>query len=311
MRIIVGVDGSTASKWAVRWAAHEARRRTAEVLIVSCYPALALASPYGAVRRAAAEVELLEAEAQRLADTARAEIRTIETSIVVTVRTTMSPPITGLIESVSAADEIVVGASGSNGPLDGLLGSVSNGLIHRAHVPVIVVPPKSPTSDEMRRIVVGVDGSPVSLGAMQWAYDEAERSGASLTVLHAWLYPYSSELTPTSEMHRQMLIDATHELQASVDELGAKLTDGSVQVEPVVSEHSPAEALLTEAATADLLVVGSRGRGGLRTLLLGSVSRTVVQHCPCPVAVIRPASGGEHDRVRRPVDRPDIRVLDG
>jgi nucleotide-binding universal stress UspA family protein len=292
MKIIVGVDGSAASHQALRWAAYEARRRNAAMLIVSCYPALAHASPYGAVYRAAAEIELLEAEAHRLVDAARTEVQTIDPKIVVDTRTTMAPPVTGLLESVSAGDEIVVGSGSHTGPLDGLLGSVANGVAHRAHVPVVVVPPKSATGDEMSKIVVGVDGSPESLGAMEWAYDEAERSGASLTVLHAWLYPYSTELIPTSEMHRQMLIDATHELQASVDELGAKLTDGSVDVNPVVREHSPAEALLTEADEADLIVVGSRGRGGLRALLLGSVSRTVAQHSTCPVAVIRPPSGG-------------------
>ncbi len=290
-KIIVGVDGSAASNGAVRWAAHEARRRNAQILIVSCYPALAHASPYGAVYRAAAEVELLETEARRLADAARAEVHKIDPGITVDLRTTMSPPITVLIGAASAADEIIVGSSGHTGPLVGLLGSVTNSVIHRAHVPVIVVPPKSSTGEHIRKIVVGVDGSSESLGAMQWAYDEAERCGATLTVLHAWLYPYSSELTPTTEMHRQMLIDATHELQSSVDQLGAKLTDGSVEVKPLLSEKSPAESLLAEGADADLIVVGSRGRGDLRALLLGSVSRTVAQHSACPVAVIRPPSG--------------------
>jgi nucleotide-binding universal stress UspA family protein len=292
MKIIVGVDGSAAANCAVRWAAHEAQRRNAEMVIVSCYPALAHASPYGAVYRAAAEVELLEAEARRLAEAARAEVHKIDPGIIADVRTTMSPPVSVLIEAASASDEIVIGSSGHTGPLDGLLGSITHSVIHRAHVPVIVVPPKSSTGEHIRKVVVGVDGSPESLGAMEWAYDEAERCGATLTVLHAWLYPYSSELTPTTEMHRQMLIDATHELQSSVDQLGAKLTDGSVEVKPLLSEKSPAESLLAEGADADLIVVGSRGRGGLRALVLGSVSRTVAQHSACPVAVIRPPTGG-------------------
>jgi nucleotide-binding universal stress UspA family protein len=69
------------------------------------------------------------------------------------------------------------------------------------------------------------------------------------------------------------------------------MTGGPVHTHPKLSENTPADALLEEANDADLLVVGSRGRGGFRSMLLGSVSRTVVQHSPCPVAVIRYAEG--------------------
>jgi nucleotide-binding universal stress UspA family protein len=285
-KIIAGIDGSPTSIDALRWAAHEAARRDAELLIVACYPAMAYASPYGAVYRAAAEIEMLEAEARRITDSALAEVRAIDPGLVAHAVTPMSSPVAGLIDRAAAGDEIVIGVSGHSGPLDGILGSVANGVVHRAHVPVVVVPHKR---DEpiINRIVVGVDGSPESHHALEWAYDEAERSGSSLTVVHSWLYPYSARVSTTSERHQQMVIDATHELQDSVDTLGSKLTDGPVDVQPRLREQSPAEALLAEADNADLIVVGSRGRGGLRSLLLGSVSRTVLQHSKCPVAVIR------------------------
>ena len=94
-----------------------------------------------------------------------------------------------------------------------------------------------------------------------------------------------------------MELEAARELQSSLDSLGKKLTDGAVVVHSTLSESTPAEALVQEAIGADLLVVGSRGRGGLRSVLLGSVSRMVVYNAQCPVAVIR-AAEARHVRHR-------------
>ena len=170
-----------------------------------------------------------------------------------------------------------------------MIGSVAAGLTHRAHVPVVVVPSGRTSSDfeAMKRIVVGVDGSPESLTALEWAYSEASASGAKLTVVHAWEYPYDVSRSSVREIRKPMEHAAIEELRTSLETLGARLTDGSVVIRPKLCEGAPAAALMGEAQGADLIVVGSRGRGGLRSLLLGSVSRELLHRAPCPVAVIR------------------------
>ncbi len=138
----------------------------------------------------------------------------------------------------------------------------------------------------MKKIVVGVDGSALSHTALRWAYDEAKLHRAELTVVHSWLYPYVGPRTGVSEPRDDMKLDAMRELEASIKTLG-ELGEGAVPIHALLKEGSPAECLIDACADADLLVVGSRGRGGFKALLLGSVSRVIVQHAPCPVAVIR------------------------
>jgi nucleotide-binding universal stress UspA family protein len=151
----------------------------------------------------------------------------------------------------------------------------------------------------MKSIVVGVDGSPGSLLALDWAYGEALASGAELNVVHAWVCPYTISETSVREVRKPMEIAAVSVLQSSLDSLGRRLTDGSVVIHSTLCEKTPAEALLKESAGADLLVVGSRGRGGLRSLVLGSVSRTVLHNAVSPVAVVRAAEGRDPEHHAR------------
>jgi nucleotide-binding universal stress UspA family protein len=291
MQIVVGVDGSDPSIEAVRWATHEARRRDAEMRVVSCYTLPVCDGSKMAVHPSAFSVESIKEGAAAVVGRATDVVEIIDPTLVVEGVTLMSSAVLGVTEAAGAGDEIVVGATGHSGFLDGLIGSVATGVTHRAHVPVIVVPAKSSAvaGDAMKKIVVGVDGSPGSLRALDWAFAEALLTGAELTVVHAWMYPYAGPQESISELREQMGIDAMQELRSSFDSLGSRLTDGTVTVHPRLCESTPAEALLKEADHADLVVVGSRGRSGLRSLLLGSVSKTVLQDAPCPVAVIRPA----------------------
>jgi nucleotide-binding universal stress UspA family protein len=289
MKIVVGVDGSGPSLEALRWAAYEARRRDAEIRVVSCYSVPAYGSPEGAVYPRDVDLDVFKDSSTASVGRAVELVGAIDPHLVVEGVTTMSSAVVGVADAAELGDEIVVGAHGHSGFLDGLLGSVTTGVVHRAHVPVIVVPAKSsmPAGDSMKKIVVGVDGSAASLRALDWAYAEATMTGAELTVVHGWIYPYSGPRTSVSEPRTQMQLDAMQELKTSLESLGPRMTGGPVHTHPKLSENSPADALLEEANDADLLVVGSRGRGGFRSMLLGSVSRTVVQHSPCPVAVIR------------------------
>jgi nucleotide-binding universal stress UspA family protein len=243
----------------------------------------------GAVYPAQEDLAMYQQGAATLVGRATEVVAEIDPRLTVDTLVEMSAPSTAISEAARPGDEIVVGATGHTGFLDGLLGSVTTSVMHRSRVPVIVVPAKSiaEASPKMHKIVVGVDGSVSSLQALDWAYDEALLTAAELTVVHGWIYPYEGLRTSVNEPRALMQLDATQELNASVESLGARLSSGAVPIHAKLVEQAPAEALLGEASDADLLVVGSRGRGVLLASLLGSVCHTVVQHATCPVAIIR------------------------
>lgn len=141
----------------------------------------------------------------------------------------------------------------------------------------------------MKQIVVGVDGSEGAQRALEWAVDEASAHGAKLTAVHAWSVVYAGGALPYA--YNASPIDASDfEKHATevLDTAIAALPVHGVAIESHVVCGGAADALLKAAKGADLLVVGSRGRGGFSALLLGSVSHQVAQHAPCPVVVIPP-----------------------
>lgn len=149
-------------------------------------------------------------------------------------------------------------------------------------------------------IVVGVDGSPASRAALVWAAEEAELRGARLVALHAWSFLPPAPMAEPG-MVPMPAIDYAGTLEAEraaveeeLDEaLTAAFPEGPpVAVERVLVEGGAAEALEEAAREADLVVVGSRGRSGLTAALLGSVSRHVLQHAPCPVVVVKAPQTG-------------------
>ena len=150
----------------------------------------------------------------------------------------------------------------------------------------------------MGRVVVGVDDSEGARAALRFALEEARLRGASLHVVHAWRFPLyegmpgafviEAPLEPTPpfdevrralEVAGERLVDEALRDVAGDGELGVELRRDVV-------EAAPARALIELAEGADLLVVGSRGRGGFRELLLGSVSAQCAHHAPCPVAIV-------------------------
>jgi nucleotide-binding universal stress UspA family protein len=139
----------------------------------------------------------------------------------------------------------------------------------------------------MTKIVVGVDGSEEAQAALRWAFDEAHLRQAQLDVVHAWTYPYQGPRTGVTEPRDLMELDAAKALENTMTRLRGERTDTSVILHACVREGNPADVLVQESKDADLLVVGSRGRGGFASLLLGSVSTAVTHHSGCPVVVVR------------------------
>ena len=144
----------------------------------------------------------------------------------------------------------------------------------------------------MSLIVVGVDGSEDGRKGLQWAFEEARLRKATLRVVHAWVLlppPAPIGLTPPMALSAEE-IDTLRGASEKLLELELSDVvgdDPGISVERKSVEDLPAQALINEAADADLVVVGSRGHGGFAGLLLGSVSQQVAHHAPCPIVIVR------------------------
>jgi nucleotide-binding universal stress UspA family protein len=144
-------------------------------------------------------------------------------------------------------------------------------------------------------IVVGVDGSPPSVAALRWGAEEAALRDARLVAVHAWTFVPPAPIAepgmmpmPGSDFGQQLETERTS-AEAELDATISSAFPGRppIEIERRLAEDSAGEALVSESNDADLLVVGSNGRGGLASALLGSVSRHVVHHAHCPVVVVK------------------------
>ena len=283
--IVVGVDGSPQSKAAVEWAAREAamlgsRLTLVHVLIdptISAWVDAPVSEDYW--RRAKQRAQDLLEEANRIAR----EALPIGSTVTVDQELATGRPQSELEDLSKDADRIVVGSRGLGGVQRVMLGSVSSGLAHHAHCPVVVVHEEDSVKDHVHApVVVGIDGSQASERAVEIAFDEASRRGVDLIALHTWL-------TSTDDF----IGVGWPEVRAQADETLAERLAGwqerypDVVVRRVVKMDNPARELLLLAESAQLLVVGSHGRGGIAGLILGSVSSVVVQSARIPVIVAR------------------------
>lgn len=287
--VVVGVDGSDPALNAVDWAAAEARRRGIGLRLVACFSVPFYGEP-GLIGTYAIESQVgaIKREHEGFIRTAVDRALAVSPGLAIESVVTLGSPAVTLPNSVESDGVLVVGSVGRTGRLAELLGSVATAVVHHASVPVVVVPSKYSRKDKsMSKIVVGTDGSAPALEAMQWAYDEARLAKADLVVVHGWEYPYQDGSSAGSSVRERMKQDAAAELDRAVSSILTRSAADGVTVRTALVEKLPAQALIDESADADLVVVGSRGRGGLTSMLLGSVSRAVVQHATCPIAVIR------------------------
>jgi nucleotide-binding universal stress UspA family protein len=287
---VVGVDGSSAAEPALRWAAIEAVDRGDSLEVVHAWRVPVSGYPYGGMYT---DSQPFEREGHDVLDRAVASLAEFD-ACGLEVRTVLveEDAATGLLRVSEGADLLVVGSRGHGGFVGLLMGSVSQHCVSHAPCSVAVIPPRwQPTG--AGRIVVGVDGSEASYGALHWAVAEAARRGASLDVVNA--YEYDRLGAPIGAM---VVVDQD-ELEKASRALVEEMVAGALgrggprpsAVEVIPSSSGAARALIESAKGADLLVVGSRGRGSVRGLLLGSVSQQCVHHAKCPVVVTRPSLG--------------------
>jgi nucleotide-binding universal stress UspA family protein len=161
---------------------------------------------------------------------------------------------------------------------------------------VVVTHDGQPATAEDAAVVVGVDGSALSANAIAYAFEEASSRGVGLTAVHAWWLDYV-EGASASAIWTVDWENMAQEENALVAESLAGWQEKYPDV--AIARHSlhghPVEALVRQSENACLVVVGSRGRGGFRGLLLGSVSQGVVHRARCPVAIVRaPREDGHH-----------------
>lgn len=281
---MVGVDGSDSATHAVRWAALEAARRGAPLLLVHVWTPVPVSVPHaaalGAYQDGLIEQGRLWLEEAVTTATAAAP------DVTVTTRLTSGSVAGHLIGRSATADLMVLGSRGLGGFAGLVVGSIAVAVATHGHCPVIVVrgadQHSAPPQDGP--VVVGVDGSPTSREAVRFAFRAAHLRNVPLVAVHAWSdLPVTTvwELTQTWESIQRQ---ESETLAEWLSESQARYPD--VPVEQVVVHDGPAHALLDRAGSAQLVVVGSRGRGGFRGLLLGSTSQALIHHAACPVAVV-------------------------
>lgn len=283
--IVVGVDGSEAALGAVRWAAREAHRRGLAVRLVEAF-AWSDTVPLDGVIGTQDFRETLLRTMQDQVNKAAAAAEEAAPGIHVDKQVVAGYPARVLRAESERAALLVTGGRGVGGVLGLLVGSVAVSMAVHAACPVVVVPKTEDAPDSADLpVVVGVDGSAHSEAAVAFAYETASLRGAPLVAVHAWSdLLFDAEVVPTMDWEA---IEAGEREVLSERLAGWAEQYPDVAVKRVVSQDRPAHALLEQAARAQLLVVGSRGRGRLPALVLGSVSHSVLNRARCPVAVVR------------------------
>lgn len=286
--VVVGVDGSEASRTAVTWAASEAALRRRPLRIVHAFVWPLLGVPLGPSPSGPQDAGLRN-EANGFVDDAVAYARSLEPDVDASGEVLVGMATPTLVAESKLADLVVVGHRGLGGFSGLLVGSVGVGTAAHAHCPVVVVRRRDRGQDAaIGHVVVGVDGSPESELAIAFAFEEASRRGLGLTAVHAWTAPTSvapGEMLPL--IYDVDLIDQEETRLLAELLAGWREKYPDVHVQQHVTHARATRTLVEESETAELVVVGSRGRGGIRGLLLGSVSQTLVYHASCPVAIVR------------------------
>lgn len=289
-KIVVGVDGSAASGTAVRWAAQEAGRRHLGLHIVHGFRATELYYGGGLAIPSKLIDSLREAGEQVLKDAERTARGVVEDLSIYTEMPT-EPPVPLLIDLSREARMIVVGHSGRSAFTGMLVGATAAMVASHAHCPAVVVRMREDSGDlpVSGPVVVGVDGSPNSEQALATAFEEASLRNAPLVALHAW-----SDVTYDDFYGASRLPSPWEAIRDEEERLLAQRLAGwqekypTVEIRRELLRDRPRHALLEHSAQAQLLVVGSRGRGGFTGMLLGSTSQAMIQHAQCPVLVVRP-----------------------
>ncbi|RSD11648.1 universal stress protein [Amycolatopsis eburnea] len=291
-RITVGVDGSAGSAAAVTWAAELASRRHLQLKIVHGLQVAGLYYGGGMTGiGAAALFEAVRKDGERAVADARSLAASVDKDLVVVTELPNDPPVPMLIDESRHARLLVVGRTGTGGFTGMLVGGTAATVAAHAHCPVAVVRGRhdSAAVPGAGPVAVGVDGSPNSEQAIAVAFEEASLRGVPLVAVHAW-----NDIAYEDTRGTARILTQPESLEGDEDRLLAERLAGwpekypDVEIRRVLVRDRPRDALLEISGEAQLVVVGSRGRGGFTGMLLGSTSQALIQHAQCPVLVVRP-----------------------
>lgn len=284
--ITVGVDGSATGREALRFALDEAAVRGAQLRVVHVWSippltatGVAMIPTYGML-----ETEL----SQDAATSLDADVELVggnRAGVEIERRVIRGDAAGTLVELATDADLLVVGSRGRGALAGAILGSVSTACLHHASRPVAVVHGARP--GDQSRIVVGSDGSPGSAAALEWAFAEARLRGISIHAVSAYHEPWG--LAGGVVRNPEAVFELREALARSAEDLLDEAERATPDDVPFTREAIAAPAgpaLVAAAADSDLLVVGSRGRGGFQSLVLGSVSQYCAAHAGGVVVVV-------------------------
>ncbi|WP_104167211.1 universal stress protein [Arthrobacter sp. SX1312] len=299
--IVVGVDGSDQSICALLWAAREAGRRSAPLYVVTAYTVPVFAASSMDAGYATVDDEVIRESAQAVLDEAVSRLEGMALEIHPRIETGDAAGV--LLDLSEEAELMVVGSRGRGGFVGRLLGSVSSALPAHAKCPTAVIPVctgvrlghpelgRKQGKDRDRDapvepvVVVGVDGSEQARTASLAAAEEARSRGLPLRVICS-VAPFNGSLAwvPAPVDRKALHADLAVQLAAGRDWLQSHYPDVDITVDLV--DGPPAEVLIEASATSELLVVGTRGRGGFAGMLLGSTSQGVLHHARGPVLIV-------------------------
>lgn len=299
--IVVGYNGKPHGREALAWAVTEASRRGTPLRVVYAanYPGMTMEPGPGLLHP---DPDALEA-ANEVTARGVAEALALQPELSVSGMTEVTSAAQTLVQAADDSELVVLGTRGHGPVLGALLGSVAFAVAARAASPVIVVKTDTGTRPSRDRVVVGTDGSVGATHAVKFAADHAAASSRMLQILAS-----TGDQAPAGT-GKDRLRDAAQQIaEVTRDRLARTHPDLHVTIRV---EDGPAERALVEASTnADLVAVGTRGRGAFRGVLLGSVSHAVIHGARCPVAVVGgPQPTGDTDpdarsRAATSSDRP-------
>ena len=283
--IVIGYDGSPGSRSALQWAAVAAYRAMVPLRIVEAFEIVIITRPSpGQV----VPLESVRKARQTGLDQVAEDIRTQYPGLRVDTSLVGGAAPRTLVEAAQDARLVVLGSRGLGGWSGLMVGSVAVQVTTHAECPVVVVPHDlRARAHEGPTVVVGVDGSKVSAKAIDFAFDQAETLHAKVEAVHTWTSPFLTYADGASMLQfDEEKIREEARLLVAESVAGAAAEHPDVEWSTELAMGSAAQALVRRSESADLVVVGSRGRGGFTGLLLGSVSQSVLHHTHCPIAIV-------------------------